>query len=203
MRWALLLFKYFRCMSGLSHSCCRWPESKTIVRSKRSLDFVRSRFSRAHPLEPELLSAVRHLSCLTWNVFFEATDLHRAVIFNLFCTANPQSIVTTHYTNDPHLKLDQTKCNTAVCIKNLLETPPKMFHDPSGQCSVRKMYTKQMFVLVRMQLRNHVNRLRQQSVSSVTEDMRYIYDIKSGLLLARVNEISLHWWSVGTAHLPP
>jgi len=38
MRWALLLFKYFRSMSGLSHSCCRWPESKTIVRSKRSLD---------------------------------------------------------------------------------------------------------------------------------------------------------------------
>jgi len=50
MRWALLLFKYFRSMSGLSHSCCRWPESKTIIRSKCSLDFVRSRFTRAHPL---------------------------------------------------------------------------------------------------------------------------------------------------------
>jgi len=26
MRWALLLFMYFRSMSGLSHSCCRWSE---------------------------------------------------------------------------------------------------------------------------------------------------------------------------------
>jgi len=41
MHWAMLLFKYFRSMSGLSHSCCRWPESKTIFRSKRSLDFAR------------------------------------------------------------------------------------------------------------------------------------------------------------------
>jgi len=32
-----------------------------------------------------------------------------------------------------------------------------MLHDPSGQCSLRKMYTKQMFVLVRMQLRTHVD----------------------------------------------
>jgi len=62
MRWALLLFKYLCSMSGLSHSCCRWPESKTIVLSKHSLDFIRSRFSRAHPLEPELLSVIRHLS---------------------------------------------------------------------------------------------------------------------------------------------
>jgi len=54
--------------------------------------------------------------------FFEATDLHRAVVFNLFCTASPRFIVATHYTNDPHLKLDQAKCNTAVCIKNLLAT---------------------------------------------------------------------------------
>jgi len=31
--------------------------------------------------------------------------------------------------------------------------------------------------------------------------MQYIYDIKSGLLPVRENEISLHKWSVGTAHL--
>jgi len=31
--------------------------------------------------------------------------------------------------------------------------------------------------------------------------MRYIYDNKSALLLVRENEISLHKWSVGTAHL--
>jgi len=61
MRCSLLLFKYFLSMSGLSHSCCRWSESKTIVRSKRSLDFVRSRFTRAHPLETEPISAIRHL----------------------------------------------------------------------------------------------------------------------------------------------
>ena len=86
MSWALLLFKYFRSMSGLSHSFCRWSESKTIVRSKRSLDFVRSRFTRAHPLEPELLSA-----SIFWHnsyqnkCFFKAIYLHRAVVFNLFC----------------------------------------------------------------------------------------------------------------------
>jgi len=44
MRWALLLLKCFRSMPGLSHSYGRWPESKTIVRSKRSLDYVRLRF---------------------------------------------------------------------------------------------------------------------------------------------------------------
>jgi len=31
--------------------------------------------------------------------------------------------------------------------------------------------------------------------------MRYIYDIRSGLLLVRENEFSLHKWSVGTGHL--
>jgi len=46
--------------------------------------------------------------------FFEATDLHIAVVFNLFCTASPRSITATRYTNGPHLKHDQTKCNTAV-----------------------------------------------------------------------------------------
>ena len=158
MRWALLLFKYFRSISGLSDSCCRWPESKTIVRGKHSLDFVRSRFTRAHPLEPELLSAIRHLSIFKHNsyqikCFYEATHLH----FNLSCTASQRSIVAIHYSNDTHLKLDQTKCNTAVCINNLLATPPKMVHDPSGECSLRKMYTKQMFVLVFMLLPNHIN----------------------------------------------
>jgi len=39
-------------------------------------------------------------------------------------------------------------------IKDLLETPPKMVQDPSGQCSLRIMCTKQMFVLVSMQLCN-------------------------------------------------
>jgi len=83
--------------------------------------------------------------------FFEATDLHRAAVFNLFCTVSPRSITVTHYYQRPHLKLDQTKSNTAACIKNLLATTPKMVHDPSGQCSLWEMFTKHMFVLVRMQ----------------------------------------------------
>jgi len=40
-------------MSGLSRSCRRRPEENNIVCSKRSLDFVLSRFTQAHPLEPE------------------------------------------------------------------------------------------------------------------------------------------------------
>jgi len=36
--------------------------NQTVVSSTRSLDFVRSRFTRDHPCEPELLSAIRHLS---------------------------------------------------------------------------------------------------------------------------------------------
>jgi len=46
----------------------------------------------------------------------------------LFCTASPRSIIATHYNQPPHLKLDQIKCNTAACIKNLLATPRKMVH---------------------------------------------------------------------------
>jgi len=30
-------------------------------------------------------------------VSVEATDLHRPVVFNLFCTASLRSIVATHY----------------------------------------------------------------------------------------------------------
>ena len=46
LHWALSLFKYFRSVSGLLDSCCRWPTSKRIVSSTRSIDFVRSRFTR-------------------------------------------------------------------------------------------------------------------------------------------------------------
>jgi len=53
--WALSVFINFRSMSRLSRSCCRWLEQHNMVRSKGSLDFVRSRFT--HPLEPELPSA--------------------------------------------------------------------------------------------------------------------------------------------------
>ena len=58
--WALILFIYVRSMSGLSRSCYRWPEQNNIVRSRRSNDFVRSRFIRAHSFESELSYAAKH-----------------------------------------------------------------------------------------------------------------------------------------------
>ena len=56
-----------------------------------------------------------------------------------------------------------------------------------------------MFVLVCMQLRNHIN-AKAVKFSALPEAMRYTYDIKSKLLLVHENDISLHKWSVGTAH---
>jgi len=59
------------------------------------------------------------------------------VVFNLFCTA-------IHYSNplqpnEPHLKLQQSKCNAAVYIKYLLATIPEMVHDP--QCRNSRLKT--------------------------------------------------------------
>ena len=54
----LSLFIYLRSMSGLSRSCCRWPEYN--VRSRRSLNFVRSCFIQAHPSESELPYAIKY-----------------------------------------------------------------------------------------------------------------------------------------------
>jgi len=128
MRWALLLFKYFRSMSGLSHSCCRWPESKTIVRSKRSLDFVRSRFTRVRPLEHELLSAIRHLSIfniihIRLNFFCEATDFLRAFVFNHFLYRESAINRSNTLYQRPHPKLDQPKviqlCAWKICSRPL------------------------------------------------------------------------------------
>ena len=64
--WALSLFIYVRSMSGLSRSYCRWPEWNNIVRSRRSLVFVRSRFTRAHPLQPELPYAIKYFWKHSW-----------------------------------------------------------------------------------------------------------------------------------------
>jgi len=87
--WALSLFIYFRSMSGLSRSCCRWLEYNNIVRSRRSLDFVRSCFIRAHSLESELSYAaknfLKHNSYRT-EYFFEAMDLYRTGVANLSLT---------------------------------------------------------------------------------------------------------------------
>jgi len=94
------------------------------------LHCVRSRFIWAHPLEPELLSAIRHLSIfniihIRLNVFFWNNRFAWSSGFQLFCTAGPRCIVAIHYTKDPHLKLDQTKCITAVCIKKSTRDPSK------------------------------------------------------------------------------
>jgi len=53
-----------------------------------------------------------------------------------------------------------------------------------------------MFVLVRMQFRNHVDT---QSVKRFRA-VRCIYDIKLGMLQVRKNEISLRKCSGGSAH---
>jgi len=63
--------------------------------SRRSLEYVRSRFTLAHLLEPELPSAIKyffkynsyHIEC-----FFEAMDLHRTLNWN----SNP---VDSHHSN--------------------------------------------------------------------------------------------------------
>jgi len=73
--------------------------------------------------------------------FFEATDLHKAVVSNRFCTASPRSIIANHYNQRPHLKLDQTKCNTAVCIKIYSRPLQKWFTThlgsfPSEKCTL-------------------------------------------------------------------
>ena len=56
----LSLFIYLRSTSGLSLSCCRWPELNNIVRSRPYLNFVRSSFTRAHPSESELTYAIKY-----------------------------------------------------------------------------------------------------------------------------------------------
>ena len=45
-------------VSCWSSAFCRWRESKNIVRSNSSPEYVLSRFTRAHPLEAELSSAI-------------------------------------------------------------------------------------------------------------------------------------------------
>ena len=65
---------------------------------------------------------------------------------------------------------------------------------------LRKFYTEQLFVLVSMQLRNHVDTRPVQRFKR-KRALRYIYDIKFGMLQLRKNEISLHKWSGGTAQL--
>jgi len=68
----------------------------------------------------------------------------------------------------------------------------------TSSVTVRKFYIEQMFVLVRMHFHNHVDT---QPAKRFERDMRYIYDIKFGMLQVRKNEISLRKCSGGSAHL--
>jgi len=59
---------------GLPRSICRWRESKNIIRSNGSLEYVRSRFTRAHPLVPSCplqLSICSKLIHIKLNVFWK------------------------------------------------------------------------------------------------------------------------------------
>jgi len=58
--WALLVFIYLRFVFSLGVHVAGDLNQKNIVRSRRSPDFVRSRFTQAHLLEPEMYSATRH-----------------------------------------------------------------------------------------------------------------------------------------------
>jgi len=73
-----------------------WPEWNNLVRSRSSLDFVRSCFNRAHPLEPELPYAIKYFKLIIHiglNVF-EAIDLYRT----LDLKSNPMD--SSHFENN-------------------------------------------------------------------------------------------------------
>ena len=86
--WTLSVFLYFRSTSGLSCSFRRWPQSKTLIRSRRFLEFLRSRFTRANPSELELPFAIKYsfkYNSYQIKCFSEAMYLHRTL--NLY--SNP------------------------------------------------------------------------------------------------------------------
>jgi len=72
---------------------------------------------------------------------------------------------------------------------------------------LRNLYAEQIFVLVRMQLRKHVDtqtlkcfkRYNSYGIYIYIYIYIYIFDIKFGLLQAHKNEISLRKWPGGTA----
>ena len=46
---------------GFPRAICRWRASKNVVRKNGALAYVRSLFTRAHPLESELPSAIKYI----------------------------------------------------------------------------------------------------------------------------------------------
>ena len=81
--WALSLFIFF-VLTGLSRSCCRWFESKSIICSKGSLDFVHLCFTQSHPLEPELPIAKKYF--LQYNSSQIECFLKKCICVNLSST---------------------------------------------------------------------------------------------------------------------
>ena len=65
---------------------------------------------------------------------------------------------------------------------------------------LRKFHIEQIFVLVRMELRNDADTQPVKRFKRYKGYALQIYDIKFGLLLVRENEISVRKWSVGLAH---
>ena len=82
------------------------------------------------------VSCASFCSAITISALFASQHILMAnrgfapVVFNLFCTAT--HCTNPLYPNNSHLKLEQNKCSTAVCINYLLATSPKMVHDTSG-----------------------------------------------------------------------
>ena len=68
---------------------------------------------------------------------------------------------------------------------------------------LRKFYTEQTFVLVRMQLRNHVDTQTVKRFKCYKGNaIHTAYDRKFGMFQVRENDISLRKWiGAGTAHL--
>jgi len=84
--WVLSVFMYFRFMLNLRVHFAGDVNKKIffVATSKGSHEYVRSRFTRPHPLEPELPSAIKYF--LKFNLyqiesFFEAMDLHTTFEF--------------------------------------------------------------------------------------------------------------------------
>ena len=76
---------FVSCWPSALRSICRWRESKNIVCSNSYLEYVCSRFSQAHPLDPELPSAIKYFfkfNSYQIERFFEAMGLHRTLDLN-------------------------------------------------------------------------------------------------------------------------
>jgi len=97
--WESIFFHNEFTKFGKHHSRYKDILSFTVLSQQSSLDFVRTLFTRAHPLEPELPSAIKYFNfSSSYHIerFFEAMDLHRALDLN----SNLVPIREQYQTND-------------------------------------------------------------------------------------------------------